>query len=100
MIWVAGAAIFAALFILVLMALPGQRVSKSRLGIESKPLDLGHSMDAFLERHGKRQGLAHALVLADIDTDPGKFALRILVAALFAGVVGPVSYTHLTLPTN
>ena len=88
MIWVAGAAIFASLFILVLMALPGERVSKSRLGIESKPLDVGRSMDAFLERHGKRQGLAHALVLAGIDTDPGQFALRILVAALFAGVVG------------
>jgi tight adherence protein B len=88
MIWLAGAAIFAALFLLVLMALPGQRVSKSRLGIESKPIDVGRSMDAFLERHGKRQGLAHALVLADIDTNPGKFALRVLVASLLAGVVG------------
>ena len=34
-----------ALFILVLMALPGRRVSKSRLGIEREPLESASSMD-------------------------------------------------------
>jgi tight adherence protein B len=54
-------------------------------------------MDAFLERHGKRQGLAQALVLADIDTDPGRFALRVLVASLLTGVVGLLVHPLLAL---
>jgi len=88
MIVVSGAAIFGALVILVLMAWPGQRVSRQRLGIERKPIDVGRSMDQFLERHGKRQRIAQALTLADIGTDPGQFVLRVLVASLLAGVLG------------
>jgi tight adherence protein B len=88
MIAPSGAAIFAALFILVLMAWPGQRVRKSRLGIERKPISPSRSMNGFLERHGRRRGIAQALVLADISTDPGQFVLRVLVAALLAGVLG------------
>jgi tight adherence protein B len=85
-----GAAVFGAVFILVRMAWPGQRVSKARLGIERKPVNPGASMDAFLERHGKRQGLAQALNLAEISTDPGSFALRVLLASIVLGIGGLV----------
>jgi tight adherence protein B len=88
MIAISIAAIFVALFILVLMAWPGQRVRRSRLGIERKPVDVARSMNDFLERHGKRRGLAQALALAGISTDPGQFALRVLLASLLAGVLG------------
>jgi tight adherence protein B len=88
MIALSGAAIFAALLILVLMAMPGPRVRKSRLGIERKPVDVGRSMNDFLERHGKRRGIAQALALADIATDPGQFALRVLLVSVVVGVLG------------
>ena len=88
MIALSGAAIFAALFLLVLMAMPGQRVRKSRLGIERRPVDVGRSMNDLLERHGKRRGIAQALALADITTDPGQFAVRILLVSLVAAVLG------------
>ena len=46
------------------MAMPGHRVKRSRLGIERQPFKPGQAVDALLERHGKRSGLAHALNLA------------------------------------
>jgi tight adherence protein B len=88
MIVVSVLAVFAALFLLVLMALPGPHVKKSRLGIERERLNLGKSMDAFLERHGKRRGLAQALNLADVSTEPGQFALRIVIGSALLGVLG------------
>jgi tight adherence protein B len=88
MIAISVAGIFVALFILVLMAWPGQRVRRSRLGIEPKRVDVARSMNDILERHGKRRGLAQSLALADISTDPGQFALRVMLASLLAGVLG------------
>ena len=67
---------------LVLMAMPGPRVSKSRLGIERESVSLSRSMDGLLERHGKRQALAHALNLAGMAVDPGTFVLRVFLGAL------------------
>jgi tight adherence protein B len=90
MIALSGVAVFAGLFLLILMALPGPRVGKSRLGIERKPMNVGRSMNDFLERHGKRRGIAQALALADISTDPGQFALRVLLISLLAAVLGLV----------
>jgi tight adherence protein B len=71
-----------------MLAWPAQRVSKARLGIDRKPLDVGRSMNDLLERTGKRQGLAAALIRADVHTDPGQFALRVLVASVLAAVLG------------
>jgi|SoiMethySBSTD1v2_1073268.scaffolds.fasta_scaffold622176_2 tight adherence protein B len=88
MIVVCAVAIFAALLILLLLAFPGQRVKRSRLGIERKPVDVGRSMNEFLERRGKRQGLAQALTLAKITTDPGVFALRVLLASVLLALCG------------
>jgi tight adherence protein B len=88
MIAVSVAAVFVALFILVLMAWPSHRVRRSRLGIERKPVDVARSMNGILERHGKRPRLAQALALAGISSDPGQFAARVLVASLLAGVFG------------
>jgi tight adherence protein B len=88
MIVASGVAIFLALFILVMLAWPAQKVRKSRLGIERKPIDVGRSMSDFLERHGKRRGIAAALAMADITTEPGQFVLRLLVVALLTGVLG------------
>jgi tight adherence protein B len=88
MIFISAAAIFVALFILVLMAWPGQRVRRSRLGIERKQVDVARSMNDMLERHGKRRGLVQALASAGISTDPGQFALRVLLASLLSGVLG------------
>jgi tight adherence protein B len=90
MIALSGAAVFAALFILAYLALPGKRVSKKRLGIERKPINPGASMDAFLERHGKRAGLAHALNLAEVRTEPGTFALRVLIVSILLGIGGAI----------
>jgi tight adherence protein B len=58
------------------------------LGIERRSVDVGRSMNDLLERHGKRRGMAQALAMADINTDPGQFALRILLASLLAAVLG------------
>jgi tight adherence protein B len=88
MIMISGVSIFLALFVLVLLAWPGQHVTKSRLGIEREKFSASRSMNALLERHGKRRGLSQALALADIDTDAGQFALRILVVSLLFGVMG------------
>src|SRR4051812_45385408 len=79
---------FVGLSSLIFMAFPARRVSKKRLGIEREKLDLGKSMDAFLERRGKRQALAHALSLAGIKTEPGLFALRIVLASVILAIVG------------
>jgi tight adherence protein B len=88
MIALSAAAIFAALFLLVLLAWPDRRVSKSRLGIERKPFTPGKSLAAMLERWGQRTGVQHALVLAGIDIDAGTFMLRVLVASVLLGILG------------
>ena len=81
-------AVFVALCILLVLAIPGRRVSKRRLGIERERVSVGRSVDALLERHGKRRGLAQALVLADITVEPGQFALRVFLVAVLTGVLG------------
>jgi tight adherence protein B len=70
-------------------------VKRSRLGIERQAFSPGKSVDDLLERHGKRGGVAHALNLAAVTTEPGTFVLWVflgsLVAALVAlSVVGPL----------
>src|SRR4029453_652600 len=77
MIAISIAAIFLALLILNLLVLPGQRVSKRRLGIERAPFSPGRSVAGFLERRGWDQGIAQALSLASINTEPGLFVLRV-----------------------
>ena len=56
MIWLAGGAIFASLFILVMLALPKRRVSRKRLGIEREPMSLGRSLDGLLGASGQASG--------------------------------------------
>ncbi len=84
---------FAALFFtglaaLFCMAMPTQRVKRSRLGIERESFSLSRSVDGLLDRHGKRSGLAHALNLAGMAVDPGTFVLRVSLGALVTGLVG------------
>jgi tight adherence protein B len=86
--WLWVAFVFTGLASLIFMAFPGRRVTKRRLGIEREKVNLSQSMDSFLERHGRRQGLAHALHLAGIETEPGVFALRVVLAALVLTIVG------------
>jgi tight adherence protein B len=86
--WLWVAAFFVGFASLSYMALPGRRVSKKRLGIEREQLSLSKSMDAFLDRRGKRQALAHALNLAGIETEPGLIALRIVLASLVLAALG------------
>ena len=86
--WLSIAAFFVGFAALIFMAFPGRRVSKERLGIERERLSLSKSMDAFLDRRGKRQALAHALNLAGIVTEPGLFALRIVLASVVLAILG------------
>jgi tight adherence protein B len=86
--WLWIAAFFVGLASLGFMAFPGRRVSRKRLGIEREKLSVSKSMDGFLDRRGKRQALAHALNLAGIDTEPGLFALRVVLASLVLAVLG------------
>jgi tight adherence protein B len=88
MIAISIAAIFLALLILNLLVLPGQRVSKRRLGIERAPFSPGRSVAGFLERRGWDQGIAQALSLASINTEPGLFVLRVLVVSVLLALVG------------
>src|SRR4051812_22427011 len=92
--WLSVVALFVGFASLISMAFPGRRVDKTRLGIEPEKLTLSTSMNAFLDRRGKRQALAHALNLAGIETDPGLFALRVVLAstvlAILGLLVGPV----------
>jgi tight adherence protein B len=88
MIVISIAAIFAALFTLICLAIPGQRVSKRRLGIERAPFSPGQSVDAFLERRGWHRGIAQTLATAGIDTEPGLFVLRVAVVSVLLALVG------------
>ena len=112
--WLSIAAFFVGSASLILMAFPGRRVSKKRLGIEREKVSLSQSMDDFLDRRGKRQALAHALNLAGIETEPGLFALRVvlatvvmvilglLVGPVFAliGLVAPVIVAHMVVKSK
>jgi tight adherence protein B len=86
--WLWIAAFFVGFGSLVFMAFPGRRVSKKRLGIEREKLSLSRSVNAFLDRRGKHQALAHALNLAGIETDPGLFAFRIVLASVVLAILG------------
>jgi tight adherence protein B len=112
--WLSIAAFFVGSASLILMAFPGRRVSKKRLGIEREKVSLSQSMDDFLDRRGKHQALAHALNLAGIEAEPGLFALRVvlatvvmvilglLVGPVFAlvGLVAPVLVAHMVVKSK
>ena len=87
MIWASGVSIFLALFILTLMAWPGRRVSRSRLGIDRTRPNLGKSIEGMLGGDRQRK-LAQALNLADIDIEPGQLVLRVLVGSILLGILG------------
>jgi len=87
MIALSIAAIFAALFILVLLALPRWRVSKQRLGIETERRSLGQSVEGVLGSERSRR-LARDLALADVNIEPGRFVLWVLVASILAAILG------------
>ena len=86
--WLWIAAFFVGFASLSFMAFPGRRVSRKRLGIEREKLSLSKLMDGFLDRRGKRQALAHALNLAGIQTEPGVFALRVVLAVVVLAALG------------
>lgn len=93
-LWLGGLALFIGLFVLVMMVMPRERVSKARLGIE-KPRtvsDIGmrtvSAVEEALERHGKRAELATALAVADISTKPAEFVAMVAIVAMVAGFVG------------
>ena len=83
-----AALFFAGLAALFYTAMPTQRVKRSRLGIERKPFSLSKSVDGFLDRHGKRSGLAQALNLAGMAVEPGTFVLSVFLGALVTALVG------------
>jgi len=87
MIALSVVAIFLALFLLVLMALPGRRVSKERLGIQRERLNLGQSVENVLGTERQRR-LARSLSLADVKVEPGQFVLRVAVVSLLLATVG------------
>jgi tight adherence protein B len=80
--------LFVGLATLVFLAMPRRQVSRERLGIARERMSISRSMDAFLARRGKREDLAHALNLAGIETEPGQFALRVLLASVLLCIVG------------
>ena len=82
------------LFLLGVAAVPRERVSKARLGID-KPRnvsDIGtrtvSAVDEALEQHGKRADLGNALAMADISMKPAEFVAMVGVVAVVAGLVG------------
>jgi tight adherence protein B len=97
MIVISVAAIFVALFILVSMAFPGRHVPRSRLGIERSHLSLSTSVEAALERHGRRRGLAQALSLAGISVTPGQFVLRVAVVSILLAILGLLAHPVVAL---
>ena len=84
------ALIFAGLVGLFWMAVPTHRVKRARLGIERQPFNPGKAVGDLLERHGKRSGLAQALNLAGMSTEPGTFALRVALGSLLIGILALV----------
>jgi tight adherence protein B len=89
MIAISIIAIFVALLIVLVIAMPGQNVSKQRLGIERQPRNLGTSIEGLLGAERQRK-LARALSLADVNVEPGQYVLRVLVASVLLGVLGLV----------
>jgi tight adherence protein B len=86
-IWLAGGAIFASLFILGYFAFGARRVSKTRLGIEKQPRDLNHSMNNLLGEERFRR-FAQSLNLASISTPPGTLVIRVLLISAVAAILG------------
>jgi Flp pilus assembly protein TadB len=93
-LWLGAIGTFVGLFLLGLLLFPRERVSKARLGID-KPRtvsDMGKrtvsAVEEALERHGMRDELATALVVADISMKPAEFVAMVAVVALVAGLVG------------
>jgi len=82
-----GVVFFLGLFGLACLAMPERRAKRSRLGIEREPINLSRSVDTFLQSRGKRQGLAQALILAGVSTEPGTFILRLFIGSLLVGIV-------------
>jgi tight adherence protein B len=89
MIVVSIAAIFLALFIVLCMVMPGQKVSKKRLGIARRPRDLSGSIEGLLGDDRQRT-LARTLSLADIDVEPGQLVLGVAVTSVLLGILGLV----------
>jgi tight adherence protein B len=99
---VGAAAVFLALFLIVVLAWPEPRVSKARLGIEDKKSvsDFGRRtasiVETALERQGRRTEFATTLAVADIPMRPGEFVGLVGVIALVSGSVvllvgGPIA---------
>jgi tight adherence protein B len=89
-----GLAVFGALFIVAVLALPRQRVSRARLGINEPRTgtEIGtralSAVEEVLERHGKRDGLATVLSLAQIGIKPAEFVTWVMVGSLVLALVG------------
>src|SRR5262245_43100909 len=96
MMWLAGAALFAGLFILGYAAFGTHRVSKSRLGIEKQPRDVNRSVTNILGEERSRR-MAQALNLAGVSTPPGTFVVRIMLVSVVAAVLGLLISPLLTL---
>jgi tight adherence protein B len=82
-------AVFVALLIVLVMVMPGQKVSKQRLGIERQPRNLGKSIEGLMGAARQRK-LARALSLADVNVEPGQFVLRVVVTSVLLGILGLV----------
>lgn len=87
MIWLAGAALFAGLFILCYAGFGTHRVSKSRLGIEKQPRDVNRLVSNILGEERSRR-MAQALNLAGVSMPPGTFVVRIMLVSVVAAVLG------------
>jgi tight adherence protein B len=89
-----GFAVFGALFTVVLLALPRQRVGRARLGIQQPRTasEIGtralSAVEDALNRHGKRDALATALSLAQIDIKPADFVVLVGVGSVVAALLG------------
>ncbi|MFP3902104.1 MAG: VWA domain-containing protein [Acidimicrobiia bacterium] len=101
-----AAAMFVALVLLGLVLVPDDRRSRlARLGLRGRGLGepqrrapsasevserVASAADAFLERRGRRQGLAAALEIADISLRPGEFVVIVAAVTLIAALLGVV----------
>jgi tight adherence protein B len=89
-----GLAVFGALFLVLVLALPRQRVSRARLGIKQprSVSEIGsRTLSVFeeaLERHGKRDELSTALSVAQIGIKPGEFVAWVLAASVVLALLG------------
>jgi len=93
-LWIGGLGVFVGLFVLGLLLFPRERVSKARLGINNprSVSEMGKrtmsAVEEALERHGKRDELATALVVADISMKPAEFVAMVAVVAIVSALVG------------